>query len=87
MNKEQPLGSVYIPYVKGVSEELKSIGNRYNIRTIFKTEHTLRKLMKTRQERDPQQRHSASIAFTVNVAEATLAKQADLTGTISKRVF
>jgi hypothetical protein len=56
LEKEQnPLGSVCVPYVKGVSE-FKRIGNRYNIRTIFKTKHTLRSsLMKTRPERDPQQ--------------------------------
>jgi hypothetical protein len=47
---------VYIPYVKGVSEKLKRIGNRYNMRTIFRTKHTLRSsLRKTRPERDPQQ--------------------------------
>jgi hypothetical protein len=57
LNKEQkPLGSVYIPYVKGVSANFKHIGNRYNIRMIFKTKHTPRSsLMKTRPERDPQQ--------------------------------
>jgi hypothetical protein len=47
---------MYIPYVKGVSEKFKRIGNRYNIRTIFRTKHKLRRsLMKTRSERDPQQ--------------------------------
>jgi hypothetical protein len=57
LNKEQmPLGYVYISYVKGVSEKSKRIGNRYNIRTIFKTKHILRSsLMKTRPERDPLQ--------------------------------
>jgi hypothetical protein len=36
-NKEEKLvGSVHIPYVKGISENLKSIGNIYNIRTTFK---------------------------------------------------
>jgi hypothetical protein len=39
--EEKPLGSVYIPYVKGVLENYKHIGNQYNIRTIFKTKHTL----------------------------------------------
>jgi hypothetical protein len=54
--EEKPLGSVYIPHVKGVSEEFKRIGNRYEIRTIFKAKHKLRSsLMKTRPERDPQQ--------------------------------
>jgi hypothetical protein len=50
------MGSVYTPYLKGVSEKFRRIGNRYNIRAIFKTKHTLRSsLMKTRQERDPLQ--------------------------------
>jgi hypothetical protein len=54
--EENPLGSVHIPYVKGVSEKFERIGNRYNIRTIFKTKHKLRSsLMKNRPERDPQQ--------------------------------
>jgi hypothetical protein len=47
---------MYIPYVEGVSEKFKRIGNRHNIRMIFKTIHTLRSLlMKTRPGRDPQQ--------------------------------
>jgi hypothetical protein len=54
-NEEKPLGSVYIPYVKGASEKFTRIGNGYNIRMIFKTERTLSSLMKTRLERDPQQ--------------------------------
>jgi hypothetical protein len=42
LNKEQkPLGSVYIPYVKGISEKFKCTGNRY-IMTIFRTKHTLK---------------------------------------------
>jgi hypothetical protein len=40
LNKEQkPLGSVYIPYVKGVSEKFNRVRNRYNIWTIFKFSH------------------------------------------------
>jgi predicted GIY-YIG superfamily endonuclease len=54
--EEKPLGLVYIPYVKGVSEKFKRTGNQYNIRTIFKTKHTLRSsLARTRPKRDPQQ--------------------------------
>jgi hypothetical protein len=42
-NKEEKLlGSVYIPYVKGVSEKFKCIGNQYNTRMIFRNKHTLR---------------------------------------------
>jgi hypothetical protein len=40
IKRKKPLGFVYIPYVKGVSEEFKCIGNQYNIRIIFKTKHT-----------------------------------------------
>jgi hypothetical protein len=57
LNKEEkPLCYLYIPYVKGVLEKFKCIANRYNIKTIFKTKHTLRSsLMKTRLKRDQQQ--------------------------------
>jgi hypothetical protein len=54
--EEKPLGSVSIPYVKGVSENFKCIGNQYNIRTVFITKHTLcSSLVRTRPKRDPQQ--------------------------------
>jgi hypothetical protein len=54
--EENPLVSVYIPHVKGVSKSFKRIGNRCNTCTAFKPKHTLRSsLMKIRPERDPQQ--------------------------------
>jgi hypothetical protein len=40
--EEKADGLVFIPYMKGISEKVKHIGNRYNIRTVFKTKHTLR---------------------------------------------
>jgi hypothetical protein len=53
-NEVKPIGSVAIPYVKGISEKCKRIGNRY-IKTIFKTKKTLRDtLMRTRHISDPQ---------------------------------
>jgi hypothetical protein len=49
--------------VKGVSEKFRCIGNWYNIRTIFKTKHTLSSsLMKTRPERDP--RHTPQCIYS-----------------------
>jgi hypothetical protein len=70
-------GSVVIPYVKGISEKFKWIGNCYNVKTIFKTKHTLKDtLMRTRPISDPQQ-HTASTAFHVNLTEVTMAKLAD----------
>jgi hypothetical protein len=33
--------TVVIPNVKGISDQFKCIGNKYNIKTIFKTKHTL----------------------------------------------
>jgi hypothetical protein len=54
--EDMPLGSVYIPYVKDISEILKDVGNDYSFRTVFKTKHTLRHShMRTRLERDMQQ--------------------------------
>jgi hypothetical protein len=49
-------GTVIIPYVKGISEKFRRIGNCFNLRTIFKTKHTLRgTLMETGLVRDAQQ--------------------------------
>jgi hypothetical protein len=39
-NEVKPVCSVVIPYVKGISEKFKGIGNRYNIKKIFKTIHS-----------------------------------------------
>jgi hypothetical protein len=45
-----------IPYVKGISEKFTCIGNRFNVRTIFKTKHALRgTLTKIGPVRDAQQ--------------------------------
>jgi len=52
----QPLGFISINYTRGVSENFKSIVNRYNIRTVFKILHTLRNtLMRTRPKKFPQE--------------------------------
>jgi hypothetical protein len=54
--EEMPLGSVYIPYVKGISEIFNDVGNHYNLRTVFKTKYTFRySHRRTRLERDMQQ--------------------------------
>jgi hypothetical protein len=53
-NEVKPIGSAVIPYVKGISDKFNRIGNRYNIRTIFKTKHKIRNtLMRTRPTSDP----------------------------------
>jgi hypothetical protein len=49
-------GTVVILYVKDTSEKFRCIGNRFHLRTIFRTNHTLRgRLMKTGPVRDAQQ--------------------------------
>jgi hypothetical protein len=59
------LGSLYIPYVKDIPEKLKYIGNRYTIRTIFETKHTLRcSRTRTTPERDPKQ--TAHCVYTIS---------------------
>jgi hypothetical protein len=61
---EKHQGSVYIPYMKDSPEISKLIGNRYDIRPIFKTKQSLRSsLMKTRPEVDPQQ--TAQCVFSI----------------------
>jgi hypothetical protein len=54
--EEKPVSTVCIPYVKGFSEKFKRIGNRYNIRTIFRTRNTLgSSLMRKKPKWGPQQ--------------------------------
>jgi hypothetical protein len=49
-------GMVIIPYIRGISKKLRHIGNQFNVRTIFKTKHTLHgALIKTGPVRDAQQ--------------------------------
>jgi hypothetical protein len=38
--EDRPLGSVHMPYAKGVSEKFKRTGNRYNNLVIFRTKQT-----------------------------------------------
>lgn len=39
--ENKPLSTAKIPYVKGLSEEIRRILEKYNIRTVFKTTETL----------------------------------------------
>jgi hypothetical protein len=71
--------TVIIQHVKGMSYKFRRIGNRFNVRTIFKTKHTLRgTLMKTEPVRDASRRSSVCTVFRVNVADVTSVKPADL---------
>ena len=48
-NEVKPLGLISVPYTRGFSEKFKRISNIYNIKTVFKTGHSLRNsLMRTR---------------------------------------
>jgi hypothetical protein len=52
-----PRAIVIVPYVKGTSEKFRRAGNRFYVRTIFKTKHALPgTLTKTGPVRDAQQR-------------------------------
>ena len=47
--QEKPTGSAIIPYAPGISEKLRRIGNKYCIRTAFRSSTTLRSILtKTR---------------------------------------
>jgi hypothetical protein len=51
--------------VKTIFEKFRCIGDLYNIRIVFKTEHTLKNsLMRTRLERTPQ--HTSSCIFGIS---------------------
>jgi hypothetical protein len=74
-----PQGTVGIPYVKGISEKFQWIGNRYNIKTVFKTKRALRgTLMTTRPtEMCNRQGHVCTVS-PVTVADVISAKQVEL---------
>jgi hypothetical protein len=56
--------TVVIPYVKGISEKFRCIKNRFNLRIIFKTKHTLRGiLMKTGLVRVAQQKKQCAYSI------------------------
>jgi hypothetical protein len=63
--------TVVIPYVKGISDKFKGIGNKYNIKTIFKTKHMLHNVfVQTKPDTKSQQQiNIAFIVFPVNVGE------------------
>ena len=51
----KPRGSLFILHVKGISGKCKRIGNRYNIRRVFKTKHAFTpSLVITRPKEGPQ---------------------------------
>jgi hypothetical protein len=65
--EETRLGSVYIPYMKGLSQKLQYRVNRYSIRLIFRKERTLRTpRMKSRPKRDTQ--HTAKPTSSISSA-------------------
>jgi hypothetical protein len=69
-------GTLIIPYIKGIYKIFRCTGNRSNVRTIFKTKHTLRgTLIK------PDKLEMPSSVYTTShviVADVTTVKQADL---------
>jgi hypothetical protein len=49
-------GMVIIPHIRGISKKFRHTGNHFNVKTIFKTKHTLHgTLMKTGSVRNVQQ--------------------------------
>lgn len=48
-NQEQPSTNLFLPYIPGISDQLKRLSKKFNIRTIFKTRNTIRsQLTKTK---------------------------------------
>jgi hypothetical protein len=47
---------ITIPYIKGLSEKLKRIGNKFNISTTFKTTNTLRSILSKTKPNNEQER-------------------------------
>jgi len=66
-----------IPYIRDVSEKFKCIAKRYNIKTVFKTSHTLRdSFMRTGPISALQDTANCIYCIPCNVAGARMGKQA-----------
>ena len=59
--EEPPTSTVYIPYVAGLSEDLRRICKKHNIRTIFKTPSTLRHQLMKVKDTDPMVKRSGVV--------------------------
>jgi hypothetical protein len=70
---------MFLERVKGISEKFRCIGNYFNVRTIFKTKHTLRgTLIKIGPVRDAQQMKQCVYNIHMTVGDITSVKQADI---------
>jgi hypothetical protein len=50
--QEKPLSTLCIPYVAGLSEKIRRIGNNYSLRTVFSSQDTIRSRLVNFKPRD-----------------------------------
>ena len=60
-NQNKPLSTARIPYVKGLSEEIRRILKQYNIRTVFRTTETLGRVLTKVKDRTPPEERPGTI--------------------------
>jgi hypothetical protein len=71
--------TLIIPYFKDISEKFGRIGNRFNLRTIFKTKHTFSgTLMKTGPVREAQQTKLCVYSISCDCARCYIGETRDL---------
>jgi hypothetical protein len=71
--------TVIISYVKGICEKFRRIGNHFNVRTVFKTKHTLcGTLMETGPVKDAQWTKQCVFDIPCDCGRCYIRKQADL---------
>jgi hypothetical protein len=77
-NDSKSICMVSVPYIKGLSEKFKRIGNRFSINTVYKTKNTIGSLMKN-QTKDGVKRdnHSVYLEYHTHMVENVLVGQAD----------
>ena len=56
--REPPQARIFIPYVAGLSEDIRRICSRYEIKTIFRSSHTLRRSLVSVKDRLPEETRS-----------------------------
>jgi hypothetical protein len=69
----------FAPHVKGLTEKFKRIGNRYNVRIVFRIKHTLKgSLTKTRSKNRFRMRRSNAYSIPCECGTSYIGETANL---------
>ena len=76
--QKEPLHTLCIPYILGLSEDLRRVCRKYSVRTVFKTPSTLRRELSRIKDRDPALKASGEVCkIPCSCGQKYMGKQRD----------